>query len=160
MKRPFSDTYLLDYSGEHLYYELSLLYLLTDGPALEVANATPRDIQVVGMALLESWVIHLRNVIAFLFHSVAPDETDVVAGDFLANWPTLIGAISPTLSEARRRANKEIAHLTTARIPGAPKEKEWDRKALWAELLPIVEKFGRNAPHSRLHPKVRQLLGI
>ena len=81
---------------------------------------------------IEGFVLHLQNVIDFLY--ISPKPTDLSASDFCK--PGLgygRPAMSQTLSEARTRANKEMAHLTTGRQFGTPVTKQWDFSGLLAE---------------------------
>lgn len=63
--------------------------------------------------------------------------------------------MTATLSEARKRADKELAHLTTSRISGHPVKKYWDVGGLAAELRPLLYLFIQNALPARLSPKVK-----
>ena len=104
--------------------------------------------------MIEGFAIHLRNVIDFLY--TKPYPTDVVAADFLpvGEWEQIRPAITNSLEVARIRANKEIAHLTTDRIPGTPPEKQWDCSGLVTEIRPILQLFLSKALPVRLGPKV------
>jgi len=63
-------------------------------------------------ALLESFGIHLRNLIDFFYTSrLKPD--DVIAEDFCPGWSE---TISGTLKAAKEGANKEISHLTLCKL--------------------------------------------
>ena len=67
--------------------------------------------------MLESFAIHLRNLIDFFY--TPPNHArndDLVAADFFdppTSWNP--GPISKSLSDARERANKEISHITYKR---------------------------------------------
>ena len=81
----------------------------------------------------EAFALHLRNLIVFLYQDQFPLKTDdVSAHHFLASpapyeeWLRIRPKLSDTLARAKTRADKELAHLTTARLSGTPKEKEWD----------------------------------
>ena len=152
--RPYDDAYLQAYSDEHVSYEFDMFLwsarLCASGAQLQAPS--PPDATRLNNVLVEGFVVHLRNVIDFLYLE-RPQATDVVAADFCAT-----GAWQPTISEtleaARVRANKEIAHLTTARIAGAPPAKGWDFAGLAAELHPPMRLFVSKALPSRLSPKV------
>jgi len=97
-------------------------------------------------ALLESFVIHLRNMIDFLWPAEGAHDDDVIAAHFFDEplyWNGIRPDISDTLSAARSRANKEIAHLTYSRLSVAPDAKPWRPGEMYAELKPAMEKFLR-----------------
>ena len=143
---------------------------------------TTRDVTNFQNASVESFPVHLRNVLDFLYHDAIlttkgkPRKvwgTDVIAEDFFvtqSDWPTLRNAetrkttpnappISATLLAAHARANHEIAHLTTHRLfPGDP-GKPWPVHALYAEVRPIMKVFAKSASQTFLAPNVRQDFG-
>jgi hypothetical protein len=106
-------------------------------------------------AVIEDFVIHLRNLIDFLYLD-RPQPTDVVAADFFAarRWESLRPPITNSLEAARVRANKELAHLTSHRIAGAPPEKAWESQSLAAEIRPLLQRVVSNAESTRLSPQV------
>jgi hypothetical protein len=122
----------------------------------------PEDIQTISNALVESWAIHLRCLVDFLYPR-GPRDTDVIAADFYdsdGQWEQLAGDISPTLGTARERAHVEVAHLTTRRYAEQVPEKEWDRDGLTDEVLALLRVFAQSASTRRLHQTVRSLLGV
>jgi hypothetical protein len=154
-----SDPEALAYSQEHVYYEIEMLFLI--GQLLDRASAptSPRE-QVVFNALVQSFAIHLRNLIMFLY----PDRvypTDVLATDFVADlgaWQRNLPAISGTLKDAKTRAHKEVAHLSTERIAGTPPDKAWDGPGLIAEIKALLDNFVQHASPNRLAPKIAAFL--
>ncbi len=102
-------------------------------------------------AVLESYVLHLRNLINFFF--CKPNKPDDVVGrDFVADWgPT----ISLTLEKARTRANKEMNHITSQRKEDTDPEKSWEFGALVKEIWSLATKFADRAPKQALHENVR-----
>jgi hypothetical protein len=157
-KRSFDPAYLLDYSAEHVFYEFDMFLwsakLCASRPALTATSEA--EATRLSNALIEDFVIHLRNVIDFLYPK-SPKDTDVVAADFCPSggWqPTISG----TLDDVRVRANKELAHLTTARIPGNRQSKGWDFTGLSTEILPVMHLFVSKALPARLSPEVEGVL--
>ncbi len=157
-KRPLSNGELLSYSREHLRYELWMLLRL--GESLPAPDSHNEQEKVLYNALIEAFVVHLRNLIGFLY----PDKVgalDVIAEDFFtdpAGWEEIRPRISRSLQEARDRAHREIAHLTTARITGNPPEKAWPFAQLIAEVRVLMKLFADHASTQRLHRSVRDLL--
>jgi hypothetical protein len=159
--RPFSDAYLVAYSEEHVVYEFDMFLWLAHvcGSGAKLGAHSTEDAVRLGNALIESFVAHLRNVINFLYPE-SLEGTDVVAADFFAPgvWKRLRPKISGTLKTARVRANKEMAHLTTARITGSPPEKAWDYSKLATEIRPLMRLVARNASAGRLSPRVSAVI--
>jgi hypothetical protein len=160
-KRPFSNDYLLKYSHEHVYYEFDMLLGLSDLWTRVGRISAPSDDDALRIknALVESSVIHVRNVVDFLYID-NPGETDVVAADFYAPgaWKAERPASSSVLDRAKRRANKEIAHLSSSRMAGEPPEKLWNFPALAKDLLPIMRAMASGADNLRLSSNVLQRL--
>jgi hypothetical protein len=153
-KPPLSDQQLLDYSGEHLNYEIEMFR--TTAAVLAAGGLARTD----GNAYLESWVIHLRNLIEFLYQD-SPRSTDITAHDFFANpgdWISARTSRTTTIDAAWTRANKEISHLTTERIAGVPPQKMWPTPLLTTWVVDELRRFQQAASTSRLHPIIATLL--
>ena len=77
MKRPFSDQFLLGYSHEHVYYEVHVFFammeILTEPFLLGVEKI--EDVTWIHNALTESFVIHLRNLIDFIYSDTQGQPT-------------------------------------------------------------------------------------
>lgn len=166
MSRTLSDSDLLAYSGEHVKYEVwmffSLARLLGDGQ-IKIMAPSDADVRLLYNALIEAFVLHLRNLKDFIYEDEDKRwETDIVAADFFppGEWIRLRGDITPVLKKAGKRADQEIAHLTTARIAGGPSGKIWDFSGLAKEIRPLLHLMVDNALPSRLSPKVALALGI
>lgn len=155
IKRPYDDAFLTTYSRIHLFYELDMLVwsarLCASRPALIAPTA--EDGVRIGNALIEAFVVHLRNATDFFFPTRC-DSTDVVAADFCANdeWRVVI---PPLLEAARKRAHKRLAHLTSDRAEG----EGWDFLELLGELTPIMRAFVSKAGPARLAPNIAALVG-
>jgi len=152
-RKPFADQELLDFSGEHLFYEFRMFR--------EVSNAIPCHEGPVKNALIESFAIHLRNLIDFFY---PPEDgqirsDDVFAGDFF-DLPEIryLDTIPSSLRGARERANKEISHITCKRKAGADAAKAWSVSDLFKEIQEISNKFAAKASSKKLHTNVTKLL--
>jgi hypothetical protein len=170
IQRPYPDGYLLAYSKEHVVYEVRNFFWLSEvlsNPKTRLRGPTQADIKHLNEVLVESFGMHLRILIDFLFCD-SPRETDIVAADFLppGEWQdkrkgiTNTPGITDTLRDAKRRADKELAHLTTERIPGSPPEKAWDVTGLADEIKPLIQLLSAKALTSRLSPKVGAAINI
>jgi hypothetical protein len=146
-----TDQQLIDYSGEHLLHELSMLW--------ELAALLPsRKASTETSAFVESFGIHLRNLIDFFYQK--GKGNDVTAWDFF-DTPSAWTAKKPlALTNAHTRANKELSHLTQARISGSPPEKAWDTVGLVKEIDTVAREFAVKASAKKLHPDVRKFLQL
>ena len=142
---------LIEYSGEHLVYELAVFWRL--------AHLVPYTDGSMLSALLESYVIHLRNLIDF-FYRKREKPDDVIAADFFDNPGDWASTLSDTLEKAQIRANKEMSHLTTMRKSGSDPEKAWDVGGLSKEIWITGRNFAAKASDKKLHKRVRELLSL
>jgi hypothetical protein len=151
MKLRLKDEELRAYSGEHLLHELSMFWELSHILREHKKGTTEYD------ALIESFAIHLRNLLEFFF---LPEKSDYIrAKHFVQNpadWPTM--KLTGEFKKLHDRASNEVNHLTVRRIDGNPPEKEWGTDEIVNLIEPIAEKFGANADVKKLHPKVREFL--
>lgn len=146
-----TDEKLLKYSGEHLLHELTMLW--------ELARALPgREGSTETSALVESFGIHLRNLIDFFYREGRDD--DVTAQDFLDATTVWKPSEPALLKGAHKRANKELSHLTQARIDGNPAEKAWDTLGLFKQIEVVAKDFAAKASHKKLHSKIREFLEV
>lgn len=139
---------LTKYSGYHLHYELKMFWWLTG--AIAYMDGYMHD------ALLESWVVHLRNLINFFCRP--RDRDDVIAEDFFDNPAAWSRSESKTLETARLRADKELSHITQKRKDADDKDRSWKVAGLSREVWDIATKFSSQASQAKLHSDVRQLL--
>jgi hypothetical protein len=139
-----SDSDLAAYSGEHLLYELQMFVFA--GREL----ARPNLAGPMRSIVIESFVIHLRNLIDFFFTPPTHDD-DVAAIHFYPQWNE---AIPDILKVARNRANKELSHLTLERKTGLHPDKPWDVAALYQSMHKVAEKFVSKASPAKLSSAV------
>jgi hypothetical protein len=98
--------------SHHVLYEIEQLneaVKLLASMALTDAEV-PRSVKNL---LLENIVLHARGLIEFIYGN--PDtarEDDIIAADFLPSWPEDRPDMSDFLGEVKRRADKEMMHLT------------------------------------------------
>lgn len=100
--------------------------------------------------------MHFRNLALFLW---GPDKksTDVLARHFAAQWAP--PSKPPGLDDLIDRVSREVAHLTTRRLSGRHKEKEWQPLACIRALLPALQAFVQQADAAKLSPNVSQEVG-
>jgi hypothetical protein len=108
-----TDAELEAYSREHVYYEVDMFFRTgRELVRLAAMPIEPMQKQFVVNVFLESFTIHMRNLILFLYDG-RRKPGDVLAADFLPpnQWQTLRPTMTQTLIEARERAAREIAHV-------------------------------------------------
>jgi hypothetical protein len=135
-------------ASDHLHYEIQMLR----GTMMLLATGTTGQ-SVLSNALIESFTIHARALMHFLYPSEHTHPSDVLAEDFFkaGDWISRRPVEPAAFSTARGRVNKEIAHLTYDRQLVTPELKGWDFVALGNAILEIIQPF--------LHAMPQQLLG-
>lgn len=134
-------------ASNHLHYEIWMLTSLANGIASGIPGQGP-----IANALLESFVIHVRAVMDFLYAD-KPQVDDVIAEDFFDTpdqWTKMRSALSELLSQAKRRAGKEVAHLTYARLDVTPETKPWPFVQITNEISTVIKTFIENVPKNKL----------
>lgn len=139
----------LQEASDHLHYEIWMLTSLAHGIASGIAGQGP-----IANALLESFVIHVRGLMNFLYNQ-SPQPDDVVAQDYFSptdewEWRNIRPALSELLRQAKRRAGKEVAHLTYARLDVTPETKPWPIIQIANEISAVINVFLENVPKSKL----------
>jgi hypothetical protein len=161
--RPFQDLFLYTYSNEHLLFECTQFFwvsnVLSQGAVAEWVPEADQRI-LMNNTLLEGFALHLRSVIDFLCPSNSPQSTDITADDFCASgvWRPLVSPRPHSLTTARTRANKEIAHLTSNRIMLTDENRPWDYNHLTAEITMLLRLFRQHADVNRLGDRVIVLI--
>lgn len=107
-------------------------------------------------ALIESFVVHARALLDFLYGPAKLQPDDVVADDYVdaAMWATSRPQESASLEGVRSRAGKEIAHLTYKRLERTDK-KNWDFARIAADIGSLLDKFVTLVPVSNMPDNVR-----
>ncbi len=145
-----SDAQLMRIS-EHLNYELWMLQSVSTALAGGIAQNG-----WLANALLESFIIHVRALLEFLY-SETPREDDVVAADYFPNaemWDQCRPPMSQTLLRAKRRVGKEVAHLSYARLGVAPEEKQWPFLEIANDVNAAMRVFIENVPKDVISPSL------
>ncbi|MFH1656446.1 MAG: HIT family protein [Candidatus Nealsonbacteria bacterium] len=100
--------------------------------------------QIERNLLIESLAIHTRVLMDFFYGSRKLD--DIIAQDLLSendNWEKLRLPITQTLEIAKRKANKQLAHLSLSRIEMKRKgKKSWeDFVEIWGDMEKVIKRF-------------------
>jgi len=134
-------------ASEHLHYELGMLNSVAQAMAMNFVGAG-----VLNNAMLESFTIHVRGLIFFLF----PENTkldDVLANHYVvdvAAYEAARGPKSNILKKAQSRAAKEVAHLTYERLKVTAEIKPWAFIEIATEVNRVVKIFLQYADQSKL----------
>lgn len=127
----------------HLEYEARMLIATAQGLASGVAAGS-----AIGNALVESFALHARNLIDFLWPEGA--KTDhVMAEDYFedpSTWKKLRPPLSTLLKDSRIRAHKEIAHLSYDRLRVDEANKAWRFVEIATEILSAFRLFQNRLP--------------
>ena len=139
----------LEALAEHVGYELRMAAVLERHPH------HPQDLPV-GNALLESYLIHCRNLYEFLVAATPRKSSDVIAADYFDEPARRTPAVFPNWFEVTA-IHRRVAHLTTERLEGnSPDGFSWAVTALgdrarWGRET--VRAFGQFVGDLRLaHP--------
>ena len=138
MSRPDRSKVELIEASEHLFYEFSMFMGLA---RLQATGAFGESL--VNNALLESFTIHARVLLYFLY-SENPRPDDVIAEDFLDDtdvWHSTRPNKSSKLNSVHQRVGKEVAHLTYARHDVTPETKKWYFIDIANEVEEIFKQF-------------------
>ncbi len=125
--------------------------------------ATGQDIPlVVKNALLEAFTVHAR-VLLSVFYPAKPRSDDVLASDYFddpGEWERERPPLSSILQMINGRVGREVAHLTYARLPVTPEQKQWPFIEIARDMARVVIKFDKLAPVSRLGSQWREYAKI
>jgi hypothetical protein len=108
-------------------------------------------------ALLESFVIHARALMDFMYPD-KPWADDVLATQFFdtpEQWTDVrkpLEKLSEELQKVKGRAGKEVAHLTFARQEITAEMKTWQYSKIAEELVALFNDFLARVPKERLGP--------
>jgi hypothetical protein len=102
----FSEDELREYACEHVLYEVTHFVRATQAIEMAAAGLFPMNFAI------EVFALHIRNLLDF-FAPRNPRKTDACAADFYKEWKA--PELNIYLQEARRMADKHVAHLTTDR---------------------------------------------
>jgi len=128
----------LQKASDHLYYEIGMFQSLVNGMASGIAGES-----VINNALLESFGIHTRALLWFFYAENSRDD-DVIADDFFSTpteWQSIRPPLTEILDRAKKRADKEIAHLTYKRIDISPEQKKWQFLPISSDMNKVIDKF-------------------
>jgi hypothetical protein len=156
-----SNAELLDYSHEHLRYEIWMFF--NSGLELSRRQFDESDPASVFLknVVVESFINHLRNLLLFLYpYSPNPDDvlSDLFFSDPISDWKKKRQTESESLRNVRTRASQEISHLTVSRREPDDESKKWLVVKLMSEIKAILKTFVDHASPSKLNRSVIDLV--
>ena len=138
-------------ASDHLHYEIWMFQSLANGLASGIFGQG-----VLANALLESFTVHARIMLDFLYPR-KPQKDDVISDDFFyedpSRWHEVRPPKSETLQRVHRRVAKEVAHLTYARQDVTPETKPWPFLEIANEVTQIFSEFVNLVPEHLLGPR-------
>jgi hypothetical protein len=120
---------------EHLQYEVLMTFDLADALAsmFMAPPSKPLDL-LVRNALLEAFVIHIRQLVEFFWRDRSPKRKVTQQGAYAADyfepgeWKLLRPARPNRLDRLLTgKVGWGVVHLTYGRARSTPKDKEWER---------------------------------
>jgi hypothetical protein len=136
------------FAEDHLLYEAGMLYEMTG----KLMNRHHKDDQVVENGLLESFAIHSRNLLDFVWLDEPMKPTDAVAADYFPEGEWNPPEQSERLSKLKDRVGKEIVHLSYNRLTIPDDERGWQVLGIGPEILGGFSLFASKVP-SELVPE-------
>lgn len=143
-----NDSELQAYSKEHIWYEVRMFF----GAGSNAPFDHSPQLEVQDDALLESFVLHLRNLVNFFYPPKHIKADDAIAAEHFDSGEMPSVLLTNMLSTARERANKELSHLTWKRLAGHHAAKGWDFAALMRDMANAIEAFITMASPQKLDP--------
>jgi hypothetical protein len=140
IREPPSADRLCRFAEEHVLYEAGMLNEVTG----KLLNRHHHDDPVVENALLESFGIHSRNLIDFLWRNRPMKDTDALARDWIEGWEP--PHMSSRLATVKDRVGKEMVHLSYNRLDVPDDEKDWAVLGIGPEVIGAFGKFATEVP--------------
>jgi hypothetical protein len=147
-------TQLIDASAA-LYYEV----LVLEATAKALSSQTVDD-PLQARAVIESFLIHSRNLIDFMYPT-KPEKDDILAQDFFldpGDWLRQREAEGAILQTSKRRINKLLSHLTYTRLKTSSEDSKWDSVGLRDEIVLKLRVFLKHVSGDLIDERLRNLL--
>jgi len=137
-------------SGD-LHYEIIMFHAMA-----EVLHSGVAGKSLLGNALLESFLMHARALLDFLYDKKSKKDDDMIASDYSKQWAAARPQkLAPELDELNRRVGKEVAHLTYTRLrTPEPRDRPWHFLAIAKEMRDLLDEFLRKVPDENLCTKM------
>ena len=139
----------LKLASKHLHYEFSMFNSLAQIMAMGIFGPG-----VLNNAILESFTLHARVLLAFLY-SENPRDDDVSAENFFdkpGEWLAVRPDKTEQLRLVHKRVGKEVAHLTYARQDINAEQKQWHFPRIANDLNNTFAVFLTHVNKEKLDP--------
>lgn len=145
----------LERTAEHVYYEVMMLHYTTS-ILTKIVDQPNTDIRSSN-AVLESWAMHVRNLLAFFYTPTnqRKQNDDVLVGDYVKNLKQFRKdrTKAKTFLGINKRIAKQFAHLTYHRNVYNRKTKVWQFKRIYIQLHTTIKAFYEALPeHAKMWP--------
>ena len=110
---------------------------------------------VINNAFIESFTIHARGLLYFLYAG-NPKSDDVIVDDFFPTslkWKKARPGKTKILKKVHKRVAKEVAHLTYDRQDVTPEMKGWPFLQIAKDIKVALNEFLRIVPEELLGPR-------
>ena len=146
-------------TSDILFYEVDML-IETGRVLASVMTGQPR---VIKNAVLESFTLHTRVLLDFLYLDKPKWPDDVMALHFLDEpnkWKTNRPEKSQILESVHARVGTEVAHLTYKRLEISSEQRQWHFVAIAEEVATILNKLLKLVQRERLSETIIERLYI
>jgi hypothetical protein len=140
--------------SDHVLYEVQMLFALTERLGSHIAMADSELPWDVEMAFLESFTLHARNLIEFLWPDGPRRKEDGIAADFFepGEWARIRPPRETTLDQVPERVGREIVHMTYHRVDLAEGARAWKFGQIAASIGRCLRVFLAEVPDERVAP--------
>lgn len=146
---------LIEFSGEHLYYEIGMLYGVVDLLNRKEKISDPYILN----ALIESFVIHTQVILDFFYmpQMKADDAKAIHYIDDVKLWKSVLPSYDRYFRKFNRRRSREVVHLSYSRLEVKGEDKTWHLVKTTEHIKLVVNAFLEQANKELLHPKMFEL---
>jgi|GEM_PF-2317965 len=149
--KPDGDT--LKKAFQHVRYEAWMLKQTS-----RMLPSFPNLQEPCDRAVLESFVIHTRNLLDFLYKG---EGKNYIAAEHFINadvWRAQRPKQTRLLRDAYKRANNDVAHLTYTRLENSKSDNPWPIPEITKEILEAYAVFEKlvQPKHPNLNPNQHQ----
>ncbi len=165
-----TDDELKKYANEHIAYEI--LMLMSADAILRPITPVKRKhwlVYTCNCTAMTSYALHARNLIDFLYLRKINIEkgrkgeppSDIVVEDYIPNeiLETHRLPLAPVLDEAKKKADKQAAHLTMDRIARyTGGRKSWQVESITRDITTVFRDLASHFPPNKTSDAFRQIL--
>ncbi len=146
---------LIEFSGEHLYYEIDMLYGVT-----KLLQEGQKNSYVFN-AFLESFVVHASNILDFFYRpQIKSDDARAIHYmDDPKKWQEQLPPYEKHFEKFDHKRNKRVMHLSYKRLDIPSDQRKWESPKITKEIQKLVDLFLDKANPRYLHPRLYQLRG-